>query len=154
MPKYYSRHKLKRPAGRILRAASSRDAGKAGKVAQSDARDRRRAATGILLARVRYDPRPIASLSAPLALTVPAVGTLTEYIYAAMSLAVYELIEDEGGYFGTIPTLKGLWGQGATREACREDLQAALEDWILLGLVNRQPVPVINGIEVRADRIA
>lgn len=51
----------------------------------------------------RGEPTGTAGPVAVLPPTVPAIGTLTEYIRAAMSQAVYELIEDDGGYFGTIP---------------------------------------------------
>ena len=86
--------------------------------------------------------------------TIPVIGTLTEYIRAAMARAQYEFIEEDGTYFGNIPGLLGLWGHGPTEAACRLDLQSALEDWIVFSLVNRRLVPVIDGIEVRADQVA
>jgi predicted RNase H-like HicB family nuclease len=86
--------------------------------------------------------------------TVPVTGTLTEYLRAAMAQAQYELVEEDGTFFGTIPGLPGLWGHGPTEAACRLDLQSALEDWIVFSLVNRRPIPVIDGIEVRADPVA
>jgi predicted RNase H-like HicB family nuclease len=56
---------------------------------------------------------------------------LTDYIREAMRLARYELMEN-GRFFATVPGLKGLWAEDATLEACRGELQSALEDWIMI----------------------
>ena len=56
---------------------------------------------------------------------------LLEYIQAAMRLAHYKLL-DGGTYFGEIPGFAGVWANGKSLEECREELQSALEDWILL----------------------
>src|SRR5215211_7701729 len=85
--------------------------------------------------------------------SIPVAGTLSEYISAALQHAKYEQIEEEGTYFGIISGFPGLWGHGPTREACQRDLQAALEDWIVFSLVNRDSMPIVDGIEVRADRV-
>lgn len=58
---------------------------------------------------------------------------LTGYIEQAMRKAHYELMEN-GRFFATIPKCKGLWAEGSTLETCREELQSALEDWLLLAL--------------------
>ena len=70
---------------------------------------------------------------------------LTDYIRAAMRRAKYEILED-GTFFGTIPGLKGLWGNAPTLEECREELQSTLEDWILVGVRLGDEIPVIDGI--------
>jgi predicted RNase H-like HicB family nuclease len=59
---------------------------------------------------------------------------LTAYINAAMRRAHYEILPDGEGYFGTIECLQGVWANADTLEACREELQEALEEWIVLGL--------------------
>lgn len=70
---------------------------------------------------------------------------LTSYIQAAMHKAIYELLED-GTFYGEIPRLQGVWG-APTLEACRENLQDALEEWTLLGLQLGHILPVLGGIE-------
>ncbi len=65
---------------------------------------------------------------------------LTKYIATAMQKATYELLED-GTYYGEIPECEGVWGTGNTLEACREDLQDALEGWIILGFRLGHPFP-------------
>ncbi|HUG37357.1 MAG TPA: type II toxin-antitoxin system HicB family antitoxin [Candidatus Limnocylindrales bacterium] len=78
---------------------------------------------------------------------------LTEYLRAALRRAEYEKLE-EGGWFGRIPELDGLWADGESVEACRERLQSALEDWVVFGLVNGFPVPPIDGIDLSSAKVA
>jgi len=74
---------------------------------------------------------------------------LTEYIDHAMRKAHYELLES-GRFFATIPKCKGLWAEGKTLEACREELRSTLEDWLLLGLQMGHHLPVIDGINLNS----
>jgi predicted RNase H-like HicB family nuclease len=86
--------------------------------------------------------------------SIPAAGTLTEYIRVAMARAQYERLEDEEAYWGEIPGFEGVWGKAPTLEACRAELQSTLEDWLLFSLINRYPVPIVDGLELRADQVA
>ena len=72
---------------------------------------------------------------------------LTTYIQAAMRLAKYEILED-GGYYGEIPGFQGVWASAEALDACREELQSALEDWLVLGLRMGHPLPVVAGINL------
>ena len=73
---------------------------------------------------------------------------LTDYIREAMRLAHYELMQN-GRFFATIPGLKGLWAEDTTLEACREELQSTLEDWIMLKVrFGDKDFPVLNGIDL------
>jgi predicted RNase H-like HicB family nuclease len=74
------------------------------------------------------------------------MNMLTEYIQKAMEGAEYKILED-GTYCGTIPMCPGVIAFDSTREACRRQLQEVLEGWILLGLQDRDPLPVIGGIK-------
>ena len=65
---------------------------------------------------------------------------LTAYIDAAMARARYKIIED-GTYFGEIPRLQGVWANAKTLEACRQELQEVLEDWLILKLRDGDPLP-------------
>jgi predicted RNase H-like HicB family nuclease len=73
---------------------------------------------------------------------------LTDYIRAAMRHAQYEIIEDDGTFYGHIPGCVGLWANEPTLEECRDELQSALEDWLLLGLRLGHPLPVFDGIDL------
>lgn len=72
---------------------------------------------------------------------------LTSYIQAAMHKATYELLEDDT-FYGEILGLQGVWGNAPTLEACREDLQDALEEWTFLGLQLGHMLPVVGGIKL------
>ena len=73
---------------------------------------------------------------------------LTDYIQAAMRKAHYEILPDGEGYFGKIPVLQGVWANADTLEACRQELQEVLEEWIMMDLKLGIPIPVIDGIEL------
>ena len=72
---------------------------------------------------------------------------LTNYISTAMKKASYELLDD-GTFYGEIPDCPGVWGNAETLEACREDLQDALEGWIILGLRLGHTLPILDGIDL------
>ncbi len=78
---------------------------------------------------------------------------LTRFICAAMQHAVFEQLDD-GLIYGEIPALQGVIGTGATLDACREDLQGALEAWIVVGLHERHPLPAIDGVELTIEDMA
>jgi predicted RNase H-like HicB family nuclease len=75
---------------------------------------------------------------------------ITEYIRAAMHKATYEILEDDGTFFGHIPDCKGVWANEITLEACRDELESALEDWLLVGISLHHHLPVIDGIDINA----
>jgi predicted RNase H-like HicB family nuclease len=72
---------------------------------------------------------------------------LIAYIQNAMRLAKYEILED-GSYYGEIPGFSGVWAQEADLETCREELQSALEDWLVLGLRMGHKLPIVAGIQL------
>ena len=78
---------------------------------------------------------------------------LTDYIRAAMRHAHYELMEN-GRFFGSIPACQGAWGEGATLEECREDVQGALECWIVVGLRHGDQLPVIDELNLNKEAYA
>lgn len=78
---------------------------------------------------------------------------LTKYIQAAMSHATYKLFED-GSFWGEIPLVPGVWANASTLEACREELQDVLEDWLLASIADHDPVPVVDGIDLNAREAA
>lgn len=73
---------------------------------------------------------------------------LATWIDKAMERAVYEIIEDEGTYWGEIPGLQGVWARHAALEGCRRELREALSDWIALRLRLGLFVPIIEGIDL------
>ena len=79
---------------------------------------------------------------------------LTAYINAAMRKAHYEILPNGEGYFGTIEGLQGVWANADTLEACREELQEALEEWIVLGLRLGHQLPDIDGLTLNVQEVA
>jgi predicted RNase H-like HicB family nuclease len=77
---------------------------------------------------------------------------LTRYNQAAMKRAQYELLEDKT-FYGSIPGFEGVWANEPTLEACRQELQEALEDWILLGVSLNHDLPVVDDIELKYSEV-
>ncbi|HRJ45075.1 MAG TPA: type II toxin-antitoxin system HicB family antitoxin [Caldilineaceae bacterium] len=73
---------------------------------------------------------------------------LASFLDEAMERAVYEIIEDEGTYWGEISGLQGVWARAATLEGCRRELREALSDWIALRLRLGLAIPVIADIDL------
>lgn len=72
---------------------------------------------------------------------------LITYIQNAMRLAKYEILEGRL-YYGEIPGFAGVWAQEENLELCRDELQSALEDWLVLGLRMGHKLPVVAGIQL------
>jgi predicted RNase H-like HicB family nuclease len=51
---------------------------------------------------------------------------LTEYIKAAMHQAKYEILEDDGTFYGSIPGFQGVYANAETLEGCRDELGEVL----------------------------
>ena len=74
---------------------------------------------------------------------------LTEYVQAALKRAHYEILPDDGSYYGEIPEFKGVYSNASTLEECRNELREVLEDWILISISHHLPLPVIDHIEIK-----
>jgi len=72
---------------------------------------------------------------------------LLQYVSAVMKTAHYEKLET-GKYYGEIPPCPGVWSEEDNLERCRETLQEALEEWLLLKLRDGDPLPVVDGIDL------
>jgi predicted RNase H-like HicB family nuclease len=73
---------------------------------------------------------------------------LASYLDQAMEQAIYDIIEDEGAYWGEIPGLQGVWARHRTLEGCRRELREALSDWVGLRLRLGLAIPVIAQIDL------
>ena len=79
---------------------------------------------------------------------------LTEYVSAALHKAHYELLPDDTLYYGEIRGFDGVYATAKTLEDCREELQAVLEDWLLLSIYKNLPVPIIDNISLEVKHVA
>ncbi len=75
---------------------------------------------------------------------------LTEYVNHAMAHAIYDKLEDDT-FAGRIPQCKGVIAFGSTLRECEDDLRSTLEDWIIIGLKLRHPLPVIDSIDLNKE---
>ncbi len=79
---------------------------------------------------------------------------LTSYLRAAMRRARYEIVEDDGSFYGEIPAIPGVWANAKTLEACREELESVLEGWVLVSVADHSPIPDIDGIRLEVRAVA
>jgi predicted RNase H-like HicB family nuclease len=78
---------------------------------------------------------------------------LRDYMRAAMHRARYEILPDEGTFYGEIPNFDGVYSEGPTLEVCREELEEVLEEWIFFRISRGLDVPDIEGIELRIRKV-
>ena len=78
---------------------------------------------------------------------------LTNYIKAAMRKAKYEILSDDGTFYGEIPEFNGVWANADTLEACREELEEVLEEWILFRVHDNLPLPIVEGVEPKIKEV-
>lgn len=75
---------------------------------------------------------------------------LSDYVGEALSQATYEKLED-GSYAGRIPPCPGVVVFGTSLRECESELRSTLEDWILVGLQLKHPLPVLQGIDLNKE---
>jgi len=78
---------------------------------------------------------------------------LSEYIKKALEKALYKVLED-GTWFAEIPGFQGVWANASTVEECRHELKEVLEEWLVLKIRDRDPIPDIEGLTIRVKEVA
>jgi len=78
---------------------------------------------------------------------------LSEYIQKALKKAQYKNLED-GTWFAEIPGFKGVWANANTVEQCRHELLEVLEEWLILKIRDHDPIPIIEGVEIKVKEIS
>ena len=73
---------------------------------------------------------------------------IKEYVKAALEKAAYKKLEDDT-WFAEIQGFDGVWANAETVEACRNELTEVLEEWIVLKISDHDPLPVVNGLELK-----
>jgi len=79
---------------------------------------------------------------------------LLDYINAAMRHATYEILQDDGSYYGEITVCKGVYANAPSLEECRDQLHEVLEDWILFRTYKNLTLPIIDGVELMVKQVA
>lgn len=79
---------------------------------------------------------------------------LTAYLKAAMKKAKYEILKDDKTFYGEIPGFDGVYANADTLEACRDELEEVLEEWILLRVSRKLSLPQVDGMELKIKETA
>jgi predicted RNase H-like HicB family nuclease len=79
---------------------------------------------------------------------------LTGYIRAALGRARYEILAEDGSYYGEIDGFTGVYADASTLEQCRNELEEVLEEWILFRVSRNLTLPVVDGIELKFREVA
>jgi predicted RNase H-like HicB family nuclease len=72
---------------------------------------------------------------------------ITEYLREAMRKAKYKILAD-GTFYGWVEELPGVWSNGASLNECQQELQAVVEDWLLLGLKLGHHITPLGAIDL------
>jgi predicted RNase H-like HicB family nuclease len=79
---------------------------------------------------------------------------LTKYISSAMSKAKYEILQEDNSFYGEIPGFNGVYSNAKDLETCRDELEEVLEEWLFFRISRNLPVPSINGLKLKINKIA
>jgi predicted RNase H-like HicB family nuclease len=79
---------------------------------------------------------------------------LTDYIRVSMRQAKYEILSDDGTFYGEIPGFNGVYSNADSLEACRDELEEVLEEWILFRISRNLSLPVVDGIDLTIKEVA
>jgi predicted RNase H-like HicB family nuclease len=71
-----------------------------------------------------------------------------------MRQARYEIVEDDGSFYGDIPAIPGVWANAKTLEACREEWESVLEGWVMLSIADHSSIPDIYGNRLEIRQVA
>lgn len=74
-----------------------------------------------------------------------------EYVSKAIARAQYKKLDDNS-WFGEIPGFDGVWANASTVEECRKELIEVLEEWLLLKIRDNDPIPPVEGVELRIKK--
>lgn len=79
---------------------------------------------------------------------------LTSYIQAALRKAKYEILPDDGTFYGDIPGFDGVYSNAETLEECRSELEEVLEEWILFRVSRNLDLPTVDGLTLTIKEVA
>ena len=79
---------------------------------------------------------------------------LNQYITAALRQAKYEILPDDGTFYGEIPDFQGVYANAETLEDCRDELAEVLEEWIFFRISRNLSLPVVNGLHLAIEKVS
>ena len=72
-----------------------------------------------------------------------------QYIDAAMRRAKYEILPEDSTFYGEIAGFDGVYANASTLEACRDELEEVLEEWVLFRISRNLDLPTVDSLELR-----
>ncbi len=79
---------------------------------------------------------------------------LSQYIQAAMRQAKYEILSDDGSFYGEIPGFQGVYAKAELLGDCRDKLLEVLEQWIFYRLSKDLSLPTVNGLRLAVEKVS
>lgn len=76
---------------------------------------------------------------------------IRQYVDEALRSGRYDKLED-GTFYGEVPRLRGVLATAETLEECRSQLAEVVEEWVLIRVARRLPVPRLGGVQVRVKK--
>lgn len=77
---------------------------------------------------------------------------LRQYISGAMHRATYEILPDDGSFYGEIPGFEGVYANASALETCRDELEEVLEEWILFRVSRNLALPTVDGMSLTVKK--
>jgi predicted RNase H-like HicB family nuclease len=94
------------------------------------------------------------AFSQPLGKHKKGKAMIRKYIQTAMEHASYEILQDDGMYYGEIKECPGVYSNAPTLEKCRNELEEVLEEWILFRVYKNLEIPPIDNVEIKIRKPA
>lgn len=79
---------------------------------------------------------------------------LSQYIQAALRKAKYEILEDDGNFYGEIPGFQGVYANAETLEDCRDELAEVLESWIFFRISRNLSLPIVDNLKLAIEKVS
>jgi predicted RNase H-like HicB family nuclease len=77
---------------------------------------------------------------------------IRKYIQTAMEHAKYDILQDDGMYYGEIKECPGVYSNARTLEGFRNELEEVLEEWILFPVYKNLDIPRIDKVEIKIKK--
>ena len=78
---------------------------------------------------------------------------IRQYVDEALRTAHYDKLDD-GTFYGEVPRLRGVIAIGNTLERCREQLAEVIEEWVLVRVAKRLPIPPLGKARVKVQLVS
>ena len=78
---------------------------------------------------------------------------IRQYVDEALRIARYDKLEGRA-FYGEVPRLRGVMATASTLERCREQLAEVIEEWVLIRVAKRLPIPRLGKARVKVQLVS